>query len=156
MGDSKAFHFNIRKADIKDAQIIADFNSAMAKETENKELDPDTILRGCKAILKDPHKGFYLVAEYKGEIVGQMMSTPEWSDWRNKYFYWIQSVYITPEFRRKGVFSGLYNYLKDFAHRKKNVVGVRLYVEKNNETAKETYEALGMFDPGYDMYEESF
>lgn len=143
----------IRKANMSDAQILADFNIRMAMETEGKQLDPQTSLRGAKAIFKDPHKGFYLVAEHNGTIIGQLMVTYEWSDWRNMFFYWIQSVFVREDYRKKGVFTCLYSYLTDFAQKKKNIAGLRLYVEKNNSAAKETYEKLGMYNSGYDMYE---
>ena len=143
----------IRKAELRDAGTIAGFNALIAMETEGMELDPKTALLGAKAIIKDPHKGFYLVAESKGEIIGQLMVTNEWSDWRNKYFLWIQSVYVREDYRRKGIYSSLFRHLKDLAGFKKNVAGLRLYVEKNNEVAKEVYEQLGMTNPHYDIYE---
>jgi len=146
-------HVNIRKGELRDARIIANFNIAMARETEDKPLDPDTALLGVKALIKDPHKGFYLLAEHKGEIAGQLMVTPEWSDWRNKYFMWIQSVYVLEKFRKQGIYAALYYHLKEIAMDRKNVAGIRLYVEKNNTTAKRVYERLGMYDPGYNMYE---
>ena len=127
---------NIRKAELKDAGTIAKFNTLMAKGTENMELDSQTAIRGAKAIIKDPHKGFYLVAEMKGEIIGQLMVTNEWSDWRNKYFLWIQSLYVREEFMQKGIFSSLLHHLKDITRYKKNVTCLRLYVEKTNDTAK--------------------
>jgi len=148
-------HMNIeiRKAGIKDAETLARFNVLMAKETENKDLDYETVFQGVKAIMKDAHKGFYLVAENKHEIVGQLMVTPEWSDWRNKNFLWIQSVYVPEAHRKQGIFSALYHHLKESAYLKKNVAGLRLYVEAHNQVAKTTYEDLGMTDPGYQMYE---
>ena len=146
-------HLTIRKGEFKDAQTLAQFNIKMAKETENKGLDFETVLRGVKAIMKDSHKGFYLVAEMKGQIVGQLMVTPEWSDWRNLNFYWIQSVYVPEDYRKQGIFSALFHHLKDMARYKKSVAGLRLYVEVNNEGARQVYEALGMHHPGYEMYE---
>ena len=143
----------IRKAELKDAGTIAKLNTLMAKETENMELDSQTAVRGAKAIIKDPHKGFYLVAEMKGEIIGHLMVTNEWSDWRNKYFLWIQSLYVREDFREKAILSFLLLYLKDIACYKKNVAGLRLYVEVSNETAKETYEQLGLYKAPYEMYE---
>lgn len=143
----------IRKAELKDAEIIAKFNIAMAKETENKDLEWDTILRGVKAIIKDPHKGFYLVAERSSEILGQLMVTKEWSDWRNLYFLWIQSVYVPVEHRKQGIYSKLYEFLEDMARQRKDVAGLRLYVEKHNITAMQAYERLGMNKSGYEMYE---
>ncbi|MCP4218565.1 MAG: GNAT family N-acetyltransferase [bacterium] len=143
----------IRKAELRDAATIVDFNRKMAMETENKELDETRVIHGVKSMLKDPHKGFFLVAESHGEIVGQLMVTNEWSDWRDKYFLWIQSVYVAEESRRKGVFSALFNHLKALASYRKDVAGLRLYVKENNATAKETYRMLGMCKSGYDMYE---
>ncbi len=149
-------NINIRKGELKDAQTLARFNIMMARETENKDLDFETVFHGVKALIKDPHKGFYLVAESKGEIVGQLMVTPEWSDWRDKNFFWIQSVYIPENYRKQGIFSALFHHVKEIAYHKKNVAGLRLYVELNNNAAKQTYEALGMTKPGYDMYEILF
>ncbi|MCP5106447.1 MAG: GNAT family N-acetyltransferase [bacterium] len=146
----------IRKAELRDAQTVADFNTLIAKEIENMDLDPKTALLGAKAIIKDPHKGFYLVAVAKGEIIGQLMVTNEWSDWRNKYFLWIQSVFVREDYREKGIFSALYRHLMDLARYKKNVAGIRLYVEKNNETAIAVYEQLGMTKPHYHIYEVLF
>jgi GNAT superfamily N-acetyltransferase len=149
----KKSNFRIRKAEMQDAPTLAEFNRLMAKETENKELDLDTVTRGVKAVIKDPHKGFFLVATIKGEIVGQLMVTNEWSDWRNQYFLWIQSVYVKESHRKQGVYAALYHYLKEVATDRKDVAGIRLYVEKFNESAQRTYERLGMQDPGYKMYE---
>jgi ribosomal protein S18 acetylase RimI-like enzyme len=146
-------NIKIRKGELKDAKAIARFNVMMAKETKNKDLDFETVIRGVKAVVKDPHKGFYLVAESKDEIVGHLMVTPEWSDWRNMNFLWIQSVYVPEDLRKQGIFSALYHHLKDIARYKKKVAGLRLYLEVNNETAKKAYEALGMHNPGHDMYE---
>lgn len=138
---------------MRDAETIANHNVAMAMESERKELDFFTVLKGTKAVVKDPHKGFYLVAETGGRLVGQLMVTLEWSDWRNGNFYWIQSVYVVPEHRRQGIFSALFHHLKEIARERKNVAGLRLYVEQHNETAKSVYESLGMFDTAYDLYE---
>ena len=153
MNNKDKMNIKIRKGELKDANAITRFNLLIAKETENKELDFETVIRGVKAVVKDPHKGFYLVAESKGEIVGQLMVTPEWSDWRNMNFLWIQSVYVREDLRKQGIFSALYRHLKDIARYKKNVAGLRLYVEVNNETGKKVYEALRMHKPGYDIYE---
>ncbi len=153
---NKKDNVNIRKAELRDVAIIAKFNRLMAMETERKELDLDISERGAKAIIKDPHKGFYLVAETHGEIVGQLMVTFEWSDWRNKFFLWIQSVYVREDHRNQGIFSALYHYLEDMARFRKDTAGLRLYVEKHNEKAQLTYERLGMQKPSYDMYEISF
>ncbi|MCP5048382.1 MAG: GNAT family N-acetyltransferase [bacterium] len=146
----------IRKAELRDTQTIADYNCFMAKETEKKELDPDTVTRGVKAVIKDPHKGFYLVAETKGEIAGQLLVTTEWSDWRNKSFWWIASVYVPEDYRKQGIFSSLYRHLEEMARYEKSVAGLRLYVEQYNETAQQTYQQLGMHNSGYKLYEIIF
>lgn len=143
----------IRKAELRDCETLARFNSLMAKETEGKDLEWETALRGAKAIIKDEHKGFYLVAETDNKIVAQLLVTPEWSDWRNMFFWWIQSVYVSRDYRRQGIFSTLFRHLEDRAYSKKHVAGLRLYVEKNNQNAMSTYEELGMYNPGYQMYE---
>jgi len=143
----------IRTGEIRDQAVIAAFNIAMAKETEDKVLPEATITAGIKAVMDDPGKGFYLVAENPDKIAGSLMITPEWSDWRNGYFWWIQSVYVRPEFRRMGIYRKLYEHVKQLAAGKK-ICGFRLYVEKENETAQKTYESLGMDRTCYVMYEE--
>lgn len=148
-----SLHVNIRKAVLKDSETIAHHNTLLAKETENKDLEWDTALKGVKAVIKDPHKGFYLVAEAKGETAGQLMVTTEWSDWRNMMFWWIQSVYVPEKWRKQGVYRSLYHHLEQIARYKKEVAGLRLYVEHNNQTAMDTYERLGMVNPDYVMYE---
>jgi len=147
---------SIRKAEAGDAAAIAQFNMLIARETEDKELEPQVALDGVKAIFTDPSKGFYLVALSGADIVGQLMVTDEWSDWRNKYFLWIQSVYVRQEFRKNKVFSKLYHHLLDMAKKRDDVGGLRLYVEKNNNVAKRVYEVLGMSKTIYDLYEIEF
>jgi len=148
----------IRKAGIRECQIIARFNQEMARETEGRLLDFDTVWAGVKAVIKDQHKGFYLVAEHPatGEIAGQMLITYEWSDWRNRSFWWIQSVYVKPEFRRQKIFGRLFGHVAELARFRRDVAGLRLYVEKHNQTAKQTYENLGMIQSGYDFFELEF
>jgi len=117
----------LRKATIEDASKITEFNINMAKETENKNLDMSIVFEGVTALISDPHKGFYLVAEKSPlEIIGQVMVTFEWSDWRNKWFWWIQSVYIQHKYRNQKVFSDLYNYLQELATNSDDVCGLRL------------------------------
>lgn len=144
---------HIRKAEFRDVPTLGMFNVRMAKETEHRDLDLETVTLGVKAIIKDPHKGFYLVAELKGEVVGQAMVTYEWSDWRNQYFLWLQSVYVPESHRGQGIFTALYLHLVDQARYRKDIAGLRLYVEHNNLLAQQTYERLGMYNPGYRMYE---
>jgi GNAT superfamily N-acetyltransferase len=149
-------NLRIRHAELADTATILRFNAAMALETEHLELDSDRLLRGVEAVLKDAAKGFYLVAEDDGQVAGQMMITYEWSDWRNAVFWWIQSVYVEPAWRRKGVFRGLYGHALDQARAQGGVCGLRLYVETANEGARRTYESLGMNRAAYDMFEVDF
>lgn len=144
----------LRKATIKDATKITEFNINMAKETENKNLDVSVVFEGVTALISDPHKGFYLVAEKSPlEIIGQLMVTFEWSDWRNKWFWWIQSVYIQHKYRNQKVFSDLYNFLHGLATNSDDVCGFRLYVEKENSSAKRVYTSLGLKRTTYELFE---
>jgi ribosomal protein S18 acetylase RimI-like enzyme len=144
----------IRKATPSDAQSITNFNIAMALETENKVLDVDTITSGVSALFKHPESGFYVVAEIDAVVVACLMITTEWSDWRNGLFWWIQSVYVAPEHRRKGIYRAMYQSIQDMAKENKDVCGYRLYVEKDNLRAQETYISLGMKETDYKMFEE--
>ncbi|MCS6849835.1 MAG: GNAT family N-acetyltransferase [Gemmataceae bacterium] len=143
----------IRAARPADTPVIADFNRRMAWETERRELDPTVLAQGVAAVLADPVKGRYLVAEQAGELVGQLMLTLEWSDWRNGWFWWIQSVYVRPDARRQGVFRALYDEVVRQARSQGDVIGLRLYVEHDNVTAQETYRRLGMVVTGYGLME---
>ncbi|KPL76989.1 GCN5 family acetyltransferase [Ornatilinea apprima] len=146
----------IRKAAPRDVETLAFFNTAMAWETEGKRLDPETITRGLQNLLRRPELGYYLVAELDGEVAGALMITTEWSDWRNGLFWWIQSVYVRPEYRRQGVFKRLFVEVENLAHQEAEVCGLRLYVEHTNHTAQRTYRALGMQESGYRLYEKEF
>lgn len=145
---------NIRIAGQEDAAALVAFNQAMALETEGKHLDPLKIGPGVEAVFGDGTKGFYVVAEEEGTIAGGLMVTFEWSDWRNAWFWWIQSVYILPEYRGKSIYSRLYDFVKEKALVRGNVCGFRLYVEKENAHAQRVYEKLGMESTYYLMYEE--
>ena len=144
---------NIRKALNKDIDVIARYNYNLAYETENKILDMNILTKGVEAIIKDENKGIYHVCEINGEVVGQIMYTFEWSDWRNGTFIWVQSVYVNKEYRGKGVFKALYNKVKEICDSNNEYVGIRLYVEKENYTAQKTYRSLGMEECNYFMYE---
>ena len=144
---------NIRKALNKDIDVIARYNYILAYETENKILDMNILTRGVEAIIKDENKGIYHVCEINGEVVGQIMYTFEWSDWRNGTFLWIQSVYVNKEFRGMGVFKALYKFIRDIADNDNNICGIRLYVEKENTIAKKTYKNIGMKECNYYIYE---
>jgi ribosomal protein S18 acetylase RimI-like enzyme len=141
--------YKIRDANPADAATIAEFNNCIARETENRSLEPGVIQPGVATILSDSTKGRYWVAERDGEIVGQIMVTYEWSDWRNGTMWWIQSVYVHADHRRNGVFSGLYRHVESLAKQEPQVCGLRLYVEGDNLRAQATYESLGMNKPGY-------
>src|SRR6056297_3851137 len=144
----------IRKATEADANAIIEFNMDMALETENKVLKRNEIEPGVRNLFKNPEYGFYLVAEDRGRILASLMVTYEWSDWRNGLFWWIQSVYVTPEFRRKSVYKTMYLTIKAMAKERDDVCGFRLYVEKENSNAQKTYAALGMDEAHYKMFEE--
>ncbi len=143
----------IRVATARDAASLVAFNQAMARETEGKELDPAKISAGVAAVFADDKKGFYVVAESETGIVGGLMVTYEWSDWRNGWFWWIQSVYILPEGRGQKLFSRMYTFVKEKAAAQGDVCGFRLYVEHDNVHAQKVYEALGMSTSHYLMYE---
>ena len=144
---------SIRKANLNDVETIAKFNYNLAYETENKELKMDVLRKGVENLIKDNSKGQYYVYTIDEKIVGQIMYTYEWSDWRNKTFLWVQSVYVDKEYRQKGVFKSLYNYVKSFCDNDDSIGGIRLYVEKQNKNAQSTYKSLGMIECEYDMYE---
>jgi ribosomal protein S18 acetylase RimI-like enzyme len=145
---------NIRLAGKEDAAALVAFNQAMALETEGKQLDNGVLQPGVEAVFDDDEKGFYVVAEDEGKIAGGLMVTFEWSDWRNSWFWWIQSVYILPEYRGNRIYSRLYDFVKEKALARSNVCGFRLYVEKENLHAQRVYEKLGMESTYYLMYEE--
>lgn len=146
----------IRHAAPGDEALLAANNRAMALETEGKALDVEISLRGVAAVLADPGKGFYLLAERDGEVVGQLMVTYEWSDWRNGTFWWIQSVYVAPATRRAGVYRALYRRLLAMAREDGGVCGIRLYVDADNARAQATYAAMGMQRAHYELFEVDF
>jgi len=147
---------HIRRATNDDAGKIIQFNIAMAQETEAKQLNPDKVARGVRNLFSHPGYGFYIVAEMDQQIIGSLMITFEWSDWRDGLFWWIQSVYVLPQQRRKGVFRLLYHYIREKAAAEQNVCGLRLYVDKHNAIAQNTYHALGMKRTGYGLFEQEF
>jgi ribosomal protein S18 acetylase RimI-like enzyme len=146
----------IRRAGAADLDSVTAFNQAMALETEGKSLDSATLSDGVRSALENVGLGFYVLAEVAGRVVGQLLITTEWSDWRNGYFWWIQSVYVDPGYRRQGVYRTLYDYVVSGARRAGDVRGIRLYVDRDNTIAKETYHTLGMTHSHYDMYEVEF
>jgi GNAT superfamily N-acetyltransferase len=146
----------IRHARLTDAVVIADFNSRLAWETEKLRLNSAIVSRGVRALLEDAAKGTYFVVEANGVVIGQLLITYEWSDWRNGHFWWIQSVYVAADSRRDGVFRGLFRHVEKLARSRRDVCGLRLYVEKSNRRAHTTYERLGMKHTHYEIYETSF
>jgi GNAT superfamily N-acetyltransferase len=141
----------IRAANIEDAEPITKQNISLAKESENILLNPKTVLKGVKALLSDKKKGFYLVAEENDIIVGQLMITFEWSDWRNKPIWWIQSVYVQKAWRKKGVFTLLLNHIQQKAS-KQDVAFLRLYMHKQNKSARKVYKKIGWKQEPYTIY----
>ena len=146
----------IRRATAADAVTIANFNAAMARETERLELDRERLLMGVKAVLEDGSKGVYWVAEVDGEMAGQLMLTFEWSDWRNGCFWWIQSVYVDPAHRGRGIYRALYDHVFRLAKEDAGVCGLRLYVDGHNRRAQQVYERQGMRRTAYLLYETDF
>ena len=144
----------IRLARRRDAAALIAFNSAMALETEAKELFPKVIGAGVRHVLAHPQSGFYLVAEENRQVIAALMITKEWSDWRNGDFWWIQSVYVRPDYRGRGVYAQLYRYVQRLAARRRRVVGFRLYVDHDNRRARKVYRALGMQETRYRVFEE--
>lgn len=145
----------IRAAKLSDAPAIIDFNRRLARETENKELPEPVVRAGVEAVIGDPSRGLYFVAESDEGIVGQCSITYEWSDWRNGNFWWIQSVYVLGTWRGRGVFGRLYDYVRSQAERA-GVIGLRLYVEETNRRAQEVYRRRGMARTHYQIYEVEF
>ena len=154
-----AFHtgsFNVRRATVRDMDVLVEFNAAMALESEGKALDRRRLRDGVAALLNEDGRGFYLVAETEDRVVGQLMVTYEWSDWRNAHFWWIQSVYVASDWRRRGVYRSLHEYVLAEARNRGDVCGVRLYVDRDNHVAQQVYSNLGMDRSHYDLFEIDF
>ena len=152
-------NISIRNATRADIERIAEFQQAMAIETEGRTLDAATSRQGIIAIFDDPQKGFYIVAEAQpdgggtDEVVGSLMITYEWSDWNNAMHWWIQSVYVDADWRRMGVYRRMYEHILGMVEGRGDVCSIRLYVERTNTVAQQTYKSLGMSHSHYDMYE---
>jgi GNAT superfamily N-acetyltransferase len=136
-----------------DIQSIADFQVAMALETEDVRLDPATCLKGVRAVFDKPSLGKYYIAEKASRVVGVTLTTYEWSDWRNGVVWWIQSVYVHPEHRKQGIYSGIYAFIRGLAQSDPSVRGIRLYVDRRNKAAQEVYSHLGMNGDHYQVFE---
>ena len=143
----------VRKATIGESATIAGFQLAMALETEQLKLDPGVAGEGVKAVFRNPALGCYYVAERNGEIIGSLLTTYEWSDWRNGTVLWIQSVYVLPQFRRLGAYKVMYRYLQDMVQNDSGLRGIRLYADNSNGTAHQVYRNLGMTADHYMTFE---
>lgn len=143
----------IREADVTDASDIAAFQRAMARETEEVELDAGVVDRGVRAVFDHPARGRYFVAEEEGRVVASLLITYEWSDWRNGNVWWIQSVYVCPEFRRRGVYARMYEHVKGIVERDPSLRGIRLYVDRRNAPAQDVYRRCGMNGEHYLVFE---
>ena len=142
-----------REARLSDAERIVEFQIAMAEETEQIRLDRMVCARGVEAVLRDEKLGRYYVGEIDGEVAASTLITYEWSDWRNGMVWWIQSVYVLPDARQKGVYAGLYRYLQELANADQSVRGIRLYVDRRNAPAQSVYARLGMNGEHYQVFE---
>ena len=142
-----------RDASFSDRDAIVGFQIAMARETEDVTLDRTICTNGVAAVFDDPARGRYFVGEAGGKVVASLLITYEWSDWRNGVVWWIQSVYVEPELRGRGVYAGLYEHVKKLALADDNVTGIRLYVDKRNERAQQVYARLGMNGEHYQVFE---
>lgn len=146
----------VRRASPEDLESIVRFNAAMALETEGKVLDVETLREGVAAVFQRRGLGFYYVAEVDGRVVGQLMITTEWSDWRNSYYWWIQSVYVEADHRRLGVYRTLHNFVAAEAQEEGGVQGLKLYVDRDNKRAQSVYSSLNMRHSNYDLWEIDF
>ncbi len=147
---------SIRDGTPEDTSLVADFNRLLALESEGIALDCTVLHQGVSAVLEDASKGRYFLAEHGGRVIGQTLITYEWSDWRNGWFWWIQSVYISREARRRGVFRRIHDHIMSRAMAASDVCGVRLYVDQHNHSAKEVYSKLGLKRTGYQFFERVF
>ncbi len=143
----------VRKATTRDILSIVDFQLKMATETEGIELDSETVVKGVSSVVEDASKGQYYVTEINNKVVASLLTTFEWSDWRNGTILWIQSVYVLNEYRRKGIYRNMYSHIKDLVLNDQNLNGIRLYADKSNLAAQKTYQELGMNHDHYITFE---
>ena len=149
----------VRRARQEDVSSIVLFSAAMALETEGRELDQERLRKGTVALLTSAVHGFFMVAEIvqpEPSLIGQLMVTYEWSDWRNAVFWWIQSVYVDPQWRRQGVYRRMHDTVVALGRADPKVCGIRLYVAQNNQTAQMVYRRVGLSRSLYDVYEDDF
>ncbi len=145
--------YKITTGTVEDINDIAQFQVDMAQESEGTSLDKERVVKGVTAVMEDKYKGTYIIARADGKAIGSLMLTREWSDWTNRWYWWIQSVYVRPEYRGKGAYRAMYAKIKEMAHQE-GVTQVRLYVDKTNYPAQQVYQKLGMDECHYLMYEE--
>lgn len=146
-------NFVVSRGEVCDIDTIVQFQAEMAMESEGCVLDKEKVTKGVTAAMLDDSKGIYWVAKYEGRTIGSLMITREWSDWNNEWYWWIQSVYVTPEYRKQGVYKAMYQKVKDAA-KENNVSQIRLYADKTNLSAQKAYQSLGMHKSHYLMFEE--
>lgn len=146
-------NIEIRQATSTDVETIVNFNIALCQETEGRELDRLTVMEGVRRFVSEPGRGKYFVANIGGEVVGQTAYTFEWSDWRNGEIWWIQSVYVNPRYRGNGVFSALFAHIKELGENDTECCGIRLYMERENQAARKSYQRLGINEAGYEVFE---
>jgi len=144
---------HLRLATEEDSDSIIGFQLLMAKESEGIDLNRDTLKDGVLAVFRDPQKGKYFVAEDNGKIVGSLLTTYEWSDWRNQWVFWMQSVYILTAYRGKGIFRIMFQQLIEQVENEENVAGIRLYVDVSNKNAIGVYNSIGMDGEHYKVFE---
>ena len=145
--------YRVKEAAYHHSKRIAEFQIQMAMETEQIHLGRETVLKGVASVFEKPELGRYFVAEINNEIVASLLITYEWSDWRNARIWWIQSVYVVPEHRRKGIFRLMYSHIRSIVENNKDIGGIRLYVDKTNINAQKTYDHIGMNGEHYQLYE---
>lgn len=146
-------NFVVSRGEVCDIDTIVQFQADMAMESEGCVLNKEKVTKGVTAAMLDDSKGIYWVAKYEGKTIGSLMITREWSDWNNEWYWWIQSVYVTPEYRKQGVYKAMYQKVKDAA-KENNVSQIRLYADKTNLSAQKAYQSLGMHKSHYLMFEE--
>ena len=146
-------NFAVSRGEVCDIDTIVQFQANMAMESEGCVLNKEKVTKGVTAAMLDDSKGIYWVAKYEGRTIGSLMITREWSDWNNEWYWWIQSVYVTPEYRKQGVYKAMYQKVKDAA-KENNVSQIRLYADKTNLSAQKAYQSLGMHESHYLMFEE--
>ena len=143
-----------REAKNTEYKLIAGFQQKMAFETENYHLDINTVTKGVEAVFNDTSKGKYYIVEEDEKVIASLLTTYEWSDWRNSQVIWIQSVFVLPNYRKKGVFKIMYSNIKDIVSKSPEYSGIRLYVDKTNTNAQKVYTKIGMQGEHYSLFEE--